>query len=160
MKKLLKIKPLLSSLSLFALTWMIVLEVRSDSEALGYTISGVSYDRVFFSILLVLASAALLLGRWWSHWAASALSGAVFAEVLFRDFRRLAWAAEVPAYSYRHFSLWWPNLEEGQLLQIILSGAILVLSVGALIRRPRSRINRTMSNNGMHPTANQRVSYR
>ena len=155
MKKLLKIKPLLFGLSLFALTWMIALEVRSASELerLGFTISGVDYDGVFFSALLVLAAAALLLGRLWSLLAAAALSGAVFADVLFRDFWLLAKAAEVPGFSYRHFSLWWPNLEEGQLLQIILSGAILILSVGGLIHRVRSRSKRTMSNNGMHPTA-------
>ncbi len=54
-------------------------------------------------------------------------------ETLFRDFRLLARAAEVPRYSARHFSLWWPNLPEGQFLQIILSGVILSCSVASLI---------------------------
>jgi hypothetical protein len=161
MKQILKIQPLLFGLSLFAFTWMIALEVRSASELerLGFTISGVDYDSVFFSALLVLAAATLLLGRLWSLLVAAVLSGAVSADVLFRDFWLLAKAAEVPVFSYRHFSLWWPNLGEGQLLQMILSGAIFVLSVGALIRRARSRGNRTMSNNGMHPTPHQRASH-
>ena len=139
MKRLQKIKPLLFGLSLFSLAWVIVLEAQSASEMSGFTVSGgVNYDRVVFSVLLVLASAALLSSRPRNLAVAAALSSIVFADVLFRDFWLLARAAEVPVFSGRHLSLWWPNLEEGQFLQIILSGAILFLSAVALIRRARS----------------------
>jgi hypothetical protein len=139
MKSLQKIKPLLFGLSLFSLVWVIVLKAHSASEMSGFTVSGgVNYDRVVFSVLLVPASVALLSSRPRNLAVAAALSSMVFADVLFRDFWLLARAAEVPVFSGRHLSLWWPNLEEGQFLQIILSGAILFLSALALIRRARS----------------------
>jgi hypothetical protein len=105
----------------------------------GFTVSGgVDYDRIAFSVMLVLASAALLSSRPGSLAVAAALSSIVFANVLLRDFWLLAHAAEVPVFSGRHLSLWWPNLEEGKFLQIILSGVILFVSVVASIRRARS----------------------
>jgi hypothetical protein len=139
MKRLQQLKPLLFGLSLCSLAWAIVLEARSASEMSGFTISGgVNYDRVVFSVLLVLASAALLSSRPRNLALAAALSSMVLADVLFRDFWLLARAAEVPVLSGRHLSLWWPNLREGQLPQILLSGAILFLSAVALIRGARS----------------------
>lgn len=135
MKTLLKIRPLLVGLSLFSLAWMIVRQVHPISEMFGFTVSGgVNYDHVLFPALLVLASVALLSQRLWSVVAAAALSGVVLANVLFRDFWLLARAAEVPRFSYRHFSLWWPNLSEGQLFQIILAGFLLCCSVFSIIR--------------------------
>ena len=135
MKKLLKLRPLLVGLSLFGLAWMIVLEAHPISERLGFTISGgANYDRILFSALLVLASVALLSGKLWGLVAAAAFSGVVLTDVLFRDFWLLAGAAEVPRFSYRHFSLWWPNLDEGQLFQIILAGTFLAYSLACLRR--------------------------
>jgi hypothetical protein len=135
MKKLLKIRPLVVGLSLFSLAWMIVLEAHPLSERLGFTVSGgVNYDQILFSALLVLASAALLSKRLWNLVAAAVFSGVVLANVLFRDFWLLARAAEVPRFSYRHFSLWWPNLSEGQLFQITLASTILAYSIASLLQ--------------------------
>lgn len=139
MKRLQKIKLPLFGLSLVSLAWVCVLEAQSASEMSHFTISGgANYDRIVWSFLLVLASAALLSIRPWNLTIAAALSGIVFADVLFRDFWLLARAAEVPVFGGRHLSLWWPNLEEGQFLQIILSGAILFLSTVVLLRSVRS----------------------
>ena len=133
MKKLLKIRPLLVGLSLFNLAWMIVLQAHPTSERFGFTVSGgVNYDQILFSSILVLASASLLLKRLWSLVVVTVLSSVVFFDVLFRDFWLLAKAAEVPKFTNRHFSLWWPNLTEGQLFQINLASAILAYSVASL----------------------------
>jgi hypothetical protein len=131
---LLKMRPLLFGLSVFSLIWMIMLEARLPFERFGYVVRGLYYDQIFFSILLVLASLAFLMKRYWSLVPAVILSGFVFYNVLLRSFWYLAKAAAVPMFSYRHFSLWWPNLHHGQLLQIILSAAILVCSVVFLFR--------------------------
>jgi hypothetical protein len=165
-RSLLKPRPILIGLSLFSLMWMVVQEVNfryAYYHDPGYFGSHVSpplyYEEIFLSALLVTASVALLAKRMWGSLAAMFVSGTVMFECLFRDFWLLARRAEVPRYSYQHFSLWWPNLGEGQLLQIILSGLILSCSVVSLIRGARSRGNRTMPNNGMHPTPRHELSH-
>ena len=136
MKVLLKIRPLLIGLSLFSLAWMIVLEAQlSSDERFGPSLKGLYYDEIFFAVLLVLASAALLSQRLRCLVAAAALSSVVLLNVLCRDFLLLAKAAEVPRFTYGHFSLWWPNLGEGQLFQIILASTILAYSVASLFQQ-------------------------
>jgi len=136
MKVLLKIRPLLIGLSLFSLAWMIVLEARlSSDERFGPSLKGLYFDQIFLAALLVLASVALLLRKLKGIVAAAVLSSGVLLNVLCRDFLLLAKAAEVPRFTYRHFSLWWPNLGEGQLFQIILASTILAYAVTSLFQR-------------------------
>jgi hypothetical protein len=157
----LRFKPILVGAALFSLMWIVMKELSVPYEELCCHVTpGLYYDQMFSSFLLVAASLALLLKRLWSHLVALYLSGLVFFESLFRDFWLLARSAEVPRFSYRHFSLWWPNLTEGQLLQIMLAGSILACSVTSVIRSARSRRKRTMSDKGLHPTANQLDSHR
>lgn len=161
LRPLLKFKPILIGLSLFSLMWMVLKEVNSryryyhDPSYFGVT-PPLYYEAIFFSVLLVLASLALLPKRIWTSVTAILLSGLVMFECLVMDFWLLASRAEVPRYSYEHFSLWWPNLGEGQSLQIVLSGFILSYSLASLIRGARSRSNRTISNNGMSAENAQR----
>jgi len=165
-RSLLKPKSILIGLSLFSLMWVVMQEVNfrymyyHDPSYFGSHVSPpLYYEEIFLSTLLFIASVALLAKRMWSSLAATFLSGLVMFECFFRDFWLLARRAAVPRYSYQHFSLWWPNLGEGQLLQIILSGLILSCSVVALIRGARSRSNPTMPDNGMHPTPHHEVSH-
>jgi hypothetical protein len=151
-QSLLKLRPMLVGLALFSLMWVVMKEVDVrqrylyDPSYFGSHVTPPLYaGQIFSSSLLVIASLALLLKRTWSHRLAIILSGLVLFEDLFRDFWLLARFAEVPRFSYQHFSLWWPNLSEGHLLRIILSGAILSCSIAFLVRAARNRRDRAMS---------------
>ena len=135
MKRLLKIRLFLVALALFSLVWMIVLEARLPFERFGFIVRGMYYEEIVLAVLLVAASLFLLNERLWSLIVASVVAGFVFYQVLIRDFLLLAENAEVPVFSNEHVRLWWPNLGEGQWLQIILSALILAGSLTVLIRR-------------------------
>ena len=132
MKRFLKIRALLVSLALFGLAWMIVLEARLPFERDGFIVRGLYYEKIVLAVLLVAASLFLLTERLWSPIVASVLAGFVFYQVLIRQFLLLAENAEVPVFSHEHLRLWWPNLAESQLLQIILSAVILAGSLTIL----------------------------
>jgi hypothetical protein len=126
--------------------WMVMKEVGfrrryyADPDQFGSHVAPpLYYDDIFLSALLCVASLALLHKGLWSSRVALLLSGLVLFDALFRDFWFLAKNAEVPRFSYEHFTLWWPNLGEGQFLQIILSGAILCCAVAHLVPFMRSR---------------------
>lgn len=140
LENFLRLKPILVGLALFSLMWVVMKELNVPYEELCCHVTpGLYYDQIFLSFLLVSAALSLLLKRLWGHVAALFLGGLVLFESLFRDFWWLAKNAEVPRFSHQHFSLWWPNLTEGQLLQITLAGIILFCSLMSVIRLVRSR---------------------
>jgi hypothetical protein len=155
-RSLLDFRLFLFVLSLFSLIWMVMKEL-SYSRTYGqeFSISGgfpLYADQIFLSSLLVLASLGMILNHVWSHSVALLLGGLVLFECLGRRFLLLAKLAEVPRFSREHFALWWPNLNEGQLLQIILASIVMVYSLTSLIRLLRRRNLRTMSNKLFHLT--------
>lgn len=135
----------LTALSLFSLMQMISKELDlRHGPSLGATAShaspGLYYEETLLSSFLVIASLLLLPEKSWCRAAAAVLGGFVFYTTLPRDFWYLANRAEVERFSREHFSLWWPNLDWEQLVQIISSGLILTLSAASLVSafvRPR-----------------------
>lgn len=135
-KNLLKLKPFLVGYALFSLMWILMYEVNlshNDPSHPVFPEHTINYDTILISSLLVIASLSLLLKRVSSYVVAVFLSGLILFDCLFVRFWLLAKWAEVPRFSYLHFSLWYPNLHEGQLLRIILAGVILSCSITSLI---------------------------
>lgn len=143
LQSLLRLKPITVGAALFSLMWFVVKEsslpIVPHGELCCYVEPGLYYDQIFFSFLLVVASMASLLKRIWSQTVAVILSSFVLFEYLFRAFLVLARSAEVPRFSYQHFSLWWPNLDEWQILLIVLAGVILSCSAMSVVRLIGSR---------------------
>ena len=93
------------------------------------------YEEVFFACVLLLDSLGLLLNRLWSQWAALILSGFLFYCLVIFSFWKLADNAEAPRFSYTHFSIWYPNMYRGQLLQIGLTMIIVSCAAASIMKR-------------------------
>jgi hypothetical protein len=82
------------------------------------------YQEAVAAMLLLIAACGLLLNRLVTNCVALAIGGFFFYHYAIWSFWILADNAEVPRFSAWHFSLWYPNLHAGQLLQIGLSATI------------------------------------
>ena len=129
-------RPIILGLSIFSLIWMwadTVERVARYALALEHHLPTFRpYEEVFLSLLLLLASLGLLIKKLWSQSVALFLSGFVFYCVAIFRFWNLAYLAEVPLFSYSHFSLWYPNTYPGQLLQIVLSAVIFCCAAASI----------------------------
>ena len=154
-REIFKLKPILVGMALFNLMWMVVKEVSYRYKPFdgSHYSPGLYYDLIFLAFLLLIAALCLLLKRVWSQLIAIILSGFVVYVRLFWHFLKLAGGAEVPRFSLLHFRLWWPNLYNGQLLQIILACVLLYCSMSALIYLMQIRKKPTMSNNSFNRSA-------
>ena len=93
----------------------------------------------FTAVLLMVSAILLLLNTAWSNLIATILSGYLPVEVL-REFWMLAKNAEVPVFSYRHFSYFFFRIEEidGEvLLFLVLTLMIFARAVFAVMRTRR-----------------------
>ena len=143
-RQFLSFRLILIALSLFSLMQMIAkeLELRYSS----FTVSDgqpVYTEPVLLSSFLVIASFLLLTKKARGRIVAIVLSGLVLYITLPLYFWHIAKVSEVQRYSRLHFSIWWENLDAGQILQIILAAVVLSFSTGSLasmlVRRRRSQ---------------------
>lgn len=134
-RSLLRLRPIVFGISIFSLvgTWADTVERLRIYAA--YTISGLPfypYEKLLLASFLLLASIGLLLGRFWSQCASLVVSGYFLYALTIRSFWYHAHNAEVPLFSYRHISLWYPNLYDGQLLHIVVSALIFCCAAASL----------------------------
>ena len=129
----LKLRPVIFGLCVFNFIWMwTIARERLAQYALAleqHVPTFRFYEEVFFGVLLLIAALGLLFTRWWTQFVALILSGFVFCCVTIFHFWKLAYLAEVPLFSHAHFSLWYPNMFPGQLLQIVLSTLIVCCAI-------------------------------
>lgn len=79
------------------------------------------------AMLLLVSSLLLLLNESWSNLIAAILSGYLPIEILW-EFWMLAHHAEVPVFSYRHFSYFFRDIEiEGGILLLFIALTLLIL---------------------------------
>ena len=100
------------------------------------------HRNIFFAVLLLASSLLLLLNKSWSNLIAAVLGGYLPVAIL-SGFWMLAYDAEVPVFSYRHFSYFFRGMamERGGLLFIALTLGILARAVFAVMRSIAGRIN-------------------
>ena len=93
------------------------------------------HRNIFMATLLMASSLLLLLNQSWSNLLAAILSGYLPIEILW-EFWIFAHHAEVPIFSFRHFSFFFNNSEiDGRVfLFIALTLTILVRAVFAIMR--------------------------
>jgi hypothetical protein len=129
------LRPIVFGISVFNLvwTWTDAVERLSIYAAHGYdTPPFFVYERLILASFLLLASIGLLLRRLWSECASLVVSGFFLYALTIRNFWYLAHNAEVPLFSYRHVSLWYPNFYGGQLLHIVVSALIFCCAAASL----------------------------
>jgi hypothetical protein len=93
------------------------------------------HRNIFMATLLIASSLLLLLNKAWSNLLAAILSGYLPIEILW-EFWIFAHNAEVPIFSYRHFSFFFNNSEiDGKVVLFIgLTLMILVQAVFGVMR--------------------------
>ncbi|HKY45795.1 MAG TPA: hypothetical protein VJM50_22075 [Pyrinomonadaceae bacterium] len=100
------------------------------------------HRNVFMAVLLIVSAILLLLNTSWSNLMAAILSGYLPIELL-NEYWMIAHYAEVPVFSYRHFSCFFLRIEiEGSvLLSLTLTLMILARAVFAVMRSRRLTAN-------------------
>ena len=99
------------------------------------------HRNIFLAMLLLVSSILLLLNKSWSNLVAAIVSGYLPLEILW-EFWMFPHQAEVPIFSYRHFSYFFGNveIEGGVLLFIAVTLMILARAVFAVMRLMPRRI--------------------
>jgi hypothetical protein len=99
------------------------------------------HGNIFMAMLLLVSSLLLLLNKSWSNLIAAIFSGYLPIEILW-EFWVLAHNAEVPVFSYRHFSYFFRDIEieGGILLFIALTLMILAWAAFAVMSSIPKRI--------------------
>lgn len=141
------LRPMIFGLSIFSLVWMgpeteeRLSRIAASEWVILHGPLFWPYEEVLLALLLLVAALGLLLDRLWSQCASLNVSGLVLYSLTIRSFWKLAHNAEVPLFSDRHLSLWYPNMYHGQLLHIALSALIFCCAAASVVSWSRRILN-------------------
>ena len=99
------------------------------------------HRNIFLAMLLLVSSILILMNKIWTNLVAAIVSGYLPLEILC-EFWMFPHHAEVPIFSYKHFSYFFGNIEieDGVLIYIAATSMILSRSVFAVVRLGKQRI--------------------
>ena len=138
---LLEPKAALFGCTLFAFIWMWVKDARVDWT--GATHYHGYFANVILAFPVLLASAALLVNKWWSLSFAMFSGGRLINELVFQILLSSSYAHDVPMFSPRALSYWWLVVSELQphyLVLLALGAAIFLYSAALFCRWAYRRI--------------------
>jgi hypothetical protein len=148
---LLDLKAVLFGFTLFNFVWMWVRESRIQWQWLDYDY----FENTHRVFLLLLASAGLLLKRWWSFLLTMLLGGWVLNDLVFRPLQAASLAHGVAPLSWFSLRNWWVLMYEFQPQYIIHIGIAAVIFIYAALLLWKWVYSRaTESNNSLDRTRN------
>lgn len=137
--RLFKLEPVLLGVTFFHFMWWVMKETRFEQNPYHYVNRPFYEGELICSVLLIVASSALFVGRMGSHIAALLLSGLVVSNALDFALRVLPQVAEVPMFSSAHAELYWDGLDVGDALQIVIAASVFCASAVSAVRLLRTR---------------------